>query len=72
MKVYERNYSDFRYPHDMAKIVLYLNERGKILVNHKTLERLYEEFSRTHCAGWLIVDEDYLEEFEIWLTEYDI
>ena len=71
MKVYERNYSEFDYPDDMEKILNYLNAHGKILISNKGIERLYREFSRTRYAGWLCVDEDYLAEFEEWLTEYE-
>lgn len=72
MKVYERKYSDFRYPDDMKKIMDYLNERGKINVSAKTIEDLYYDFSDRACAVWLYVDDDTLEQFEEWLTEIDI
>lgn len=72
MKVYERKYSDFRYPDDMKKIMDYLNERGKINVSAKTIEDLYYDFSDRSCAVWLYVDDDILKDFEEWLTEVDI
>lgn len=72
MKVYERNYTDFYYPDDMAKIMNYLNERGRVLVSAKTIESLYEDFSERACAGWLCVHDETLEEFEEWLTNVDI
>ena len=70
MKVYERNDS-FYHPEDMERIINYLNEHGKILVKHSTIESLYYEFSDEHYAGWLIVDDDRLAEFEEWLTDYE-
>ena len=72
MKVYERKCSDFCYPEDMAKILKYLNERGRILVKESTIEDLYFDFSETHAAGWLIVNDGNLEEFEEWLSNVDI
>ena len=74
MKVYERNESiDFVYPDEMIKILDYLNKHGKILVEPSTIESLYFSFSNErYCAGWMIVDQELLEEFEEWLTEVDI
>lgn len=74
MKVYERNESiDFVYPDEMIKILDYLNKHGKILVKPSTIESLYFRFSdERYCTGWMIVDQELLEEFEEWLTEVDI
>lgn len=72
MKVYERNYTYFVYPDEMAKIMSYLNDRGRLFVSAKTIENLYFEFSERASAGWLIVDDDRLEEFEEWLMSYDL
>ena len=73
MKVYKRNYEyNYDYPEDMKKILDYLNDHGKILVSGRCIEMLYREFSDEHyCAGWMIVDERTLEEFEDWLERYD-
>ena len=64
MKVYERNESiDFVYPDEMIKILDYLNKHGKILVEPSTIESLYFRFSdERYCAGWMIVDQELLEE----------
>lgn len=73
MRVYERNEQyNFYHPEDMKRIIDYLNEHGKILVKHSTIEHLYYEFSDEYCAGWLIVDDDRLAEFEEWLSDYEI
>lgn len=74
MKVYERNESsNFVYPDEMTEILDYLNMHGKILVKPSTIESLYFRFSdEQYCAGWMIVDEELLKEFEEWLTEVDI
>lgn len=73
MRVYEKHSSrDFDYPDDMKRILDYLNEHGTLLVKPLTIEKLYYEFSRDHCACWLYVDDDVLEEFADWLDELDI
>lgn len=72
MKVYERFYTDFRYPEDMMKILKYLNERGQIFVSAKTIESLYEDFSERACAGWLCVNDDTLADFEEWLNDVEL
>lgn len=74
MKVYERNeYSNFTYPDEMAQILGYLNEHGKIFVKPSTIESLYYDFSdERYCASWMCVNEEMLREFEEWVTEVDI
>lgn len=73
MKVYERNENKFQYPEDMAKILNYLNGRGKILVKESKIEDLYHEFSdKKYCAGWMSVDMKLLQKFEEWLREYEL
>ena len=73
MRVYERKIDfDFDYPNDMKMILDYLNERGEILVGELGIESLYYEFSNEkYEAGWLKVNEQFLEEFEDWLEHYD-
>ena len=73
MKVYTRNHlEDLNHPEDMGKIMAYLEQHGTLRVNAKTVERLYYDFSDTYAAGWLIVDDDRLEEFADWLEEIDL
>lgn len=82
MKAFIRNTeTNFRYPEDMAKILAYLNEHGKLQVSEKTVEKLYFDFSEDrYCASWMGIpdnsyDEDFpnlLEEFADWLSEIDI
>lgn len=82
MKAFIRNAeTTFRHPEDMAKILAYLNERGKLQVSAKTIEELYSDFSEEkYCAGWMGVpdtseDGDFpylLEDFADWLSEIDI
>ena len=31
------------------------------------IEKLYERFSDSYCAGWLIVDEEMVQHFASWL-----
>ena len=73
MRVYERKIDfDFDYPNDMKMILDYLNEHGEILVGELGIESLYYEFSKEkYEAGWLKVNEQFLEEFEDWLEHYD-
>lgn len=73
MKVYERNYSCFVYPDEMAKIMSYLNDRGRLFVSPRTVENLYFEFSDSrYSASWMYVCDERLEEFEEWLMSYDL
>ena len=74
MKVYERNeYENFTYPDEMAQILDYLGEHGKIFVKASTIESLYYDFSdERYCASWICVNEEILREFEEWLTKVDI
>ena len=56
------------YPHDMNKIIKYLETYGKLNVNYCTLEDLYAEFSEDiYCAGWMTVDGIILSKFAKWL-----
>jgi hypothetical protein len=74
MEVYERkNEYYYRFPEDMERILEYLNEHGQVLVDGRTIEVLYEDFSdEKYCAGWMCVDNHILEEFEEWLNDYDM
>lgn len=73
MKIYERKYTDFIYPDEMAKIMNYLNERGCVFVSGKTIEDLYFRFSGSrYSASWMRVCDERLEEFEEFLLSYDL
>ena len=82
MKAFVKNTeASFRHPEDMAKILAYPNERGKLQVSGKIVEKLYSDFSEEkYCAGWMGIpdgsgDEDFpylLEDFAEWLSEIDI
>lgn len=74
MKVYMRNIEhEYDYPKDMILILDHLNEHGKLLVDGRVVERLYREFSeKCYCAGWIRVDYHTLNEFEIWLENYNL
>lgn len=74
MKVYTKNIPvEFTYPDEMAHILKYLNENGKIHVSAATIEELYYRFSdECYCAGWIRVDDERLEEFANWLDNIDI
>lgn len=63
---------NFDYPKEMYKIIVYLEGRGKLYISYKKLEQLYYEFSRNHCAGWLIPDDYWLSEFMEWLSGYEL
>lgn len=70
MKVWERNKPVlYDHPDDMEKILNYLTENGKLYVSGQTVEKLYREFSDRACASWLIVSDEWLEEFADWLEE---
>lgn len=75
MKVFRKRVEftseDFSYPEEMTKIAEYVEAKGKLLVRYKTLEGLWEEFSKRYAAGFLIADEFYLSEFVDWLEQYD-
>jgi hypothetical protein len=73
MKVYTKNRpEDFYHPEDMQQILAYLEQHGTLHVSAKTVEDLYYDFSDAHAAGWLIVDDDRLEEFAEWLDDIEI
>lgn len=72
MKAWIRNKSNYDNPDDMKKIIDFLERNGRILVSHHEIEILWREFSETHCAGWLIVNDDLLERFADWLeSDYE-
>lgn len=73
MKPFERfKMTKFDHPRDMDIILAYLEDKGKINVSYKTIEKLYYEYSDSVCCSWRIVDEESLEEFMEWLEEYEI
>ena len=73
MKPFERfRATKFDQPQDMDTILTYLEDKGKINVSYKTIEKLYYEYSDSVCCSWRIVDEESLEEFMEWLEEYEI
>ena len=75
MKVFRKRVEftseDFSYPEEMTKIAEYVEARGKLLVRYKTLEGLWEEFSKLYSSKFLSPDEFYLGEFVDWLEQYD-
>ena len=73
MKAYtKRCEPTFYYPEQMTKILKYLETHGTLHVNARTVEKLYFDFSETHCASWLIVSDEILEEFADYLAEIDL
>lgn len=63
----------FSHPDDMKKIMDYLQLRGKLNVQPKTVENYYFDFSEEkYCAGWIGVNLVTLEEFAEWLAEQEI
>jgi hypothetical protein len=73
MKVYERNGTKFMYPEDMTRILDYLHERGKVLVEDSVIEDLYCGFSDDiYCASWMEVTDERLAEFEEWLCKVEV
>ena len=73
MKAYIPNYSDCMYPNEMKKILNYLNANGKLMVDERKLETLYEYYSEDRwCAGWMCVNDDILEDFAGWLSEVEV
>jgi len=76
MKAFEYHWSllsqNFSYPDDMRQILAYLDARGNIRVTPKMIEKLYYEYSDEHAASWLIVDDERLQDFADWLSEYEL
>lgn len=74
MKVFVKTVAyEFDYPEDMEKIINYLENRGKLNVNYKTLQSLYYDFSDDkYCAQWMSVDDQMLKEFMNYLESTDI
>lgn len=63
----------FSYPDDMKKILEYLQLRGKLNVQPKTVESYYFDFSEeNYCASWIGVNLVTLEEFAEWLSKQEI
>jgi len=56
---------------DIAKIREYLEQIGELHCSNKQLEALWDEFSDSWCASWLIVNDKTLKRFSYWLEEYD-
>jgi hypothetical protein len=56
-----------RYPDDVAEL------RASISLLQRftdvEIDRLYERYSDTYCAGWLILSPDIIEDFAQWLTK---
>ena len=62
------------YPEDVKKIREYLESHGDLdsRVKDWHLQDLYHDFSEYHCAGWLIPDEDWLEEFAKYINGREV
>ena len=54
-----------RYPHDIAELKKNIPEL--MLVSDIKVESIYGDFSEEYSAGWLILDENRIEEFRNWL-----
>ena len=73
MRLYIKYEYDFEYPDDMKTIMGYLVTHGILVVGAQAIERLYREYCEdSWCAGWMIVDENILENFSDWLEEKNI
>lgn len=62
----------FMHSKDMKTILDFLWSIGVVLVDDKTIENLYYEYSASVCCGWRTVDKESLEEFAEWLGEHEI
>ena len=62
----------FEFQEDMGKILNYLNENGKLMINARAVESLYEGYSEDcWCAGWISVNDDRLKDFADWLSQVE-
>ena len=56
------------YGDDILIIKLFLAKKGVYIDESWAIQELWEDFSdEVYCAGWLTVQEDFLQEFYEWL-----
>lgn len=56
------------YYDDILIIKLFLAKKGVYIDDSWAIQELWEDFSdEVYCAGWLTVQEDFLQEFYEWL-----
>ena len=71
--VFNEEYSDFRYPEDVKRIMGYLNERGTVNVSIHQIESLYRDYcDEVWAAGWMELDDNILFSFAEWLSDHEI
>ena len=73
MRAFEFNYGDCEFPEDMTKIMLYLEEHGRVNVSVEHVEKFYRQYSdEVWCAGWMNADEHTVQSFAHWLAEQEL
>lgn len=58
---------EIRYPGDVHAIRTYLPEFDHL--SDFQVQAVYEEYSDTYAAGWLMVDQESLQNFRSWALE---
>ena len=65
-----KQYTRFTYPDDMNTIIRYIEERGKLNIDYMNLEKAWYAFSEIQDAQFLSPDNDLMNDFIEWLTDY--
>ena len=60
----ENDYENFSYPDDVRRIVELFKSKG-IIITPSEAEELWDDYSDSMCAGWLILPSNDNELFEI-------
>lgn len=71
-KLDKRKGFDPLYPEEMETIIEYVESHGKLNVDYKYLERLWEDFSSIYEAGFLDPNNQFLREFVRWIEDTEI
>lgn len=68
---FNEDISELKHADDIKKIRYYLESVGELSCTDSQLCTLWGEFSESWDAGWLITDNNTLEHFAIWLSDYE-
>ena len=69
--IFKEDFPELHNTEDIAKIREYLETVGELNCSDRQLLILWDKFSDTWDASWLIPDEETLKPFAQWLSDYN-
>ena len=69
--IFKKDIPELHNTEDIAKIREYLEIVGELNCSDQQLYILWDKFSDSWSASWLVVDNETLEAFADWLSDYD-